>query len=211
MKGVRVLAALALIAGAALVGRAAYMAAKAELAKALIRRSWEESVRTGGTHRPWRWADTYPVARLRIPRIGYDEFVLEGASPRTLAFGPARLDSGARFGEVGNVAVAGHRTSWFKPLQRVEVGDSVQVQWFGRRGGLHSRTYAISEIDVVQPDDVRMALADDELTLITCFPFGSSPYSPQRFVVRAVPAGSHRMKAAGARSIGAAPRNLQSD
>jgi sortase A len=131
------------------------------------------------------------VARLRIPRLNYDEIVLEGATPRTLAFGPARLLSGAALGEPGNLEVAGHRTSWFEPLEGLTMSDTIEVEWYdARHGRLRQRTYVVSDIRVVTPED-RSLLAptsDDVLTLITCYPFGRSPRSPERYIVRASPA-----------------------
>src|SRR5205807_1086503 len=124
---------LALMSGASLTARAAYLHAKAELAGVLIRRAWQETIRRGEPHAPWPWADTHPIARMRIARIKYDEIVLEGATPRTLAFGPARLMSGAGFGEPGNLEVAGHRDSWFEPLQNVEAGDAIELEWYDAR------------------------------------------------------------------------------
>lgn len=195
MKALRFISALLLIAGVMLTGRAAYMYAKAELAGVLIRRAWVESLQSGTHHAPWPWADTYPVARLRIPRLGYDEMVLEGATPRTLAFGPARMQSGARIGEPGNLLLAGHRTSWFRPLEAVRQGDLVELQWFDvRRHELQERSFAVQMIRVVEPRDMELLAPtpDDALTLITCYPFGSSPRSPLRYVVRASPVAPSR-------------------
>jgi sortase A len=192
MKAARIVCALLLITGACLSGRALYMHAKAELAGILIRRAWEQTVQSGRTHAPWPWADTHPVARIRIPRLGYDEIVLEGASPRTLAFGPAHLLNGTGLGEQGNLVLAGHRTSWFRPLEGIAQGDSIQIQWFnGHRGGLQERTYTVSKISVVDPQDTALLTPtpEDELTLITCYPFGHGPRSPQRYIVRASPVG----------------------
>jgi sortase A len=190
VKALRVFCALLLIPGVCLTARALYMHAKAELASVLIRRAWEQSVRTGESHAPWPWADTHPVARLRISRLGYDEIVLEGATPRTLAFGPARLFSGAALGEPGNLLVAGHRTSWFRPLESIAQGDRIEIDWFDPHGGgLHEKNYAVDIIRVVDPRDVTLLAptSEDALTLVTCYPFGYGPRSPQRFVVRALP------------------------
>lgn len=187
MKWLRVIALTVAVSGAALIGRDGYLHAKAELANLLIRRAWEVSVKTGKPQRPWRWADTYPVGRLRISRLGYDEFVLEGATPRTLAFGPARLLAGARFGERGNLAIAGHRTSWFRELERVGVSDEIELEWFDAKGGLRKRSYRVEAIRVVDAAELKITSADDELTLVTCYPFGARPTSPQRFVVIAEP------------------------
>ena len=152
MKVLRLSAVLILITGVCLTGRAVYLHAKAQLAGVLIRRAWEQSLQSGKVHAPWSWADTYPIARLRIPHLDYDEIVLEGAMPRTLAFGPARLFSGAHMGEAGNVVLAGHRTSWFQPLEAIKQGDAIDLEWFDQRSGrLHERAYAVAVIRVVEP------------------------------------------------------------
>lgn len=189
MKVLRIVAVLALLAGTALTVRVGYLQAKAELASILIHRAWDESLTTGKPQLPWSWADTHPVARLRIPALEYDEIVLEGATPRTLAFGPAHLQSGSGFGEPGNIVVAGHRTSWFKPLEKIAPGESIQIDWFDSHARLHHRDYVVQAIHVVDPRDIKLLAPteSDALTLITCYPFGASPTSPQRFIVRADP------------------------
>lgn len=183
--------ALALVAGGALLsGRALYLRAKGELAHALIGRAWKAAVAAGRPVRPWPWADTVPIARLRIPSAGLDAIVLEGASPRVLAFGPARMMNGSAPGEPGNVILAGHRTTDFLPLRRVGRGDTVVLEWIGRDGTLRRRAYRVQDVEIVDPRDTRALreTPDDRLTLITCYPFGRSPRSPQRYVVSAVPA-----------------------
>ena len=198
MKALRLLAAVIIIAGACLTLRAAYMHAKAELAGVLIRRAWKQSLQSGQHHAPWPWADTYPIARLRIPRLDYDEIVLEGATARTLAFGPARLLSGPRPGEPGNLVLVGHRTSWFRRLERITAGDEIQIDWFdSRAGGLRERTYRVGAIQIEEPKGVTLLAptSEDALTLFTCYPFGPNPGSPQRYLVRALPlASSHLAK-----------------
>ena len=197
MKTLRFISALLLIAGVMLTGRALYMHAKAELAGILIRRAWTQSLQSGTHQAPWPWADTYPVARLRIPRLGYDEMVLEGAVPRTLAFGPGRMQSGAKIGEPGNLVLAGHRTSWFRRLEAVQQGDTIELQWFdARQHELRERNFAVQTIRIVEPRDIGLLAptSDDVLTLITCYPFGSSPRSPLRYVVRAAPVAPYRKR-----------------
>ena len=108
------------------------------------------------------------------------------------ALGHARLLSGAALGEPGNLELAGHRTSWFEPLQKVALGDVIEIEWYdSRRAALRTRTYVVGEIRVVAPEDVALLAPTsvDALTLITCYPFGRSPRSPQRYIVRALPAG----------------------
>jgi sortase A len=190
MKAARWLAILLLVVGVSLTARALYLHVKADLAGILIRRAWEHRIQSGTATPPWPWADTYPIARLEIPRLRYDEIVLEGAAPRTLAFGPARLLSGAEVGGPGNLVLAGHRTSWFRPLEGIRRGDAIELQWYDLRSKqLRERRYAVREIRVVDPADLDLLglTADDELTLLTCYPFGRGPGSPERFVVRADP------------------------
>ena len=78
--------------GVASLGQAAWIHAKAGLGQLLIARAWE---RTRGEGRemakPWPGADTWPVARLQVPELGVDRFVLAGGQGRTLAWGPGHL------------------------------------------------------------------------------------------------------------------------
>ena len=84
-------------------------------------------------------------------------------------------------------------TGSFKPLEAVKQGDRIQIEWYDtRRSKLRERTYVVTTIRVVEPQEITLLgpTPDDALTLVTCYPFGRSPTSPQRFIVRAVPLGS---------------------
>ena len=195
MKTLRLLTIVILLAGTCLTARAAYMDAKAQLAGFLIRRAWTQTSTSGDPRAPWPWADTHPIARLQIPRLGYDEIVLDAATPRSLNFGPALVLSAAPIGKPGNVVLAGHRTSWFRPLENIAQGDTIQISWFdSRRRVLYQRTYMVTLVQVVDPQDLALLAptTEDALTLITCYPFSSSPRSPLRFIVRAIPLGASR-------------------
>jgi sortase A len=194
VKLLRILVAITLASGASLTARAGYLHAKAELASVLIHRAWDENIRTGNSLAPWAGADFHPVARLRIPRLGYDEIALDAATPRTLAFGPARLLSGAALGETGNLEFAGHRDTWFRSLESIAIGDTVEVQWFDSRSHrLRQRSYTVSAVDIVKPEDTSLLAQtpNDTLTLVTCYPFSLSPRSPLRYIVRATPDAPH--------------------
>ena len=54
--------------------------AKAALASHLVSNAWAETLASGEPARPWPWADTWPVARLRFPTLKRDIPVLAGAS-----------------------------------------------------------------------------------------------------------------------------------
>jgi len=190
MRQIRILSLVVLVAGAALTVRAGYLHAKAELAEVLIGRAWTESLRTGEARKPWNWADMHPVARLRIPRLKVDEYVLDNASARSLAFGPGVVGNGVHVGAIGNLVIAGHRTSWFLPLEKIAKGDTVELEWFdGRHREVRRREYRVTRMEVVEPRNVSLLTGTegDALTLITCYPFGYRAGSPQRLIVRAEP------------------------
>ena len=190
MRQIRILSFVVLVAGAALTVRAGYLHAKAELAEVLIGRAWTESLRTGEARKPWDWADMHPVARLRIPRLNVNEYVLDNASARSLAFGPGVVGNGVKVGAMGNLVIAGHRTSWFRPLEKIAAGDTVELEWLdGKHKEVRRRGYRVMSVEVVEPRDVSSLAATngDGLTLITCYPFGYAAGSPQRLVVRAEP------------------------
>ena len=65
------------------------MPVKAEVAQQLLNRAWTATSDDRRNVKPWPWADTWPVARLRLPGSGEPLTVLAGASGRNLAFAPA--------------------------------------------------------------------------------------------------------------------------
>jgi len=178
------LAVAALSCGGLLLGEQAWLAVKARLAAVLIDHALEAHLRDGAVHRPWSWADTYPVARLEVPRLGIRRHVLSGASGSSLAFGPGHVDGTAAPNTHGNCVLAGHRDSWFAFLEELRDGDRVQLRAHGS-----VRRYEVVETRVVSMWDAEAveAAGREELTLITCFPFDGLLPSPWRYVVRCEP------------------------
>ncbi len=166
--------------------QAAWIPAKAALAQHLLERAWQR-VQAGGTEaRPWSWADTRPVARIRVPRLGASWIALEGASGRTLAFGPGHLSGTPAPGEPGNSVLFGHRDTHFAALAELRIGDALEVET--RSGGW--RRYVVARTEVVHERDGRLlgpaGPGASWLTLITCYPFGAAGPGPLRYGVRAV-------------------------
>ncbi len=182
-RGAAVLGLLALAAGLLLLGQAGWIHAKARLAEGLLERAWAQTrAAGGGIFRPWPWADTYPVARLRVPDRGIDRIVLAGASGRTLAFGPGHLDGSAPPGRDGHAVIAGHRDTHFRFLQHLQPGDAVEVE---RPDGRRLR-YQVEAGQVIDSRAARLAPAvgPPALTLITCYPFNSLDLGgPLRYLV----------------------------
>jgi sortase A len=183
-RAVRSLAWLLLVIGVWQLGRGGYLEAKAWLSQVLLSSAWSQTLSGHGHTRPWPWADTWPVARLRAPKQDTDLVVLAGASGRTLAFGPGHLDGTAAPGEPGNSVISGHRDTHFRFLKHVHVGDPLQVE----RPDGHWRDYKVVNMKVMDARHARLVTGTDEalLTLVTCYPFDAVvPGGPLRYVVLA--------------------------
>jgi sortase A len=130
------------------------------------------------------------VGRLEIPRLGLAAIVEEGVDQRTLRHAAGHLPGTALPGEAGNVVVAGHRDTFFRPLRDVRAGDTLR---FVTPDGVFQ--YTVAALDVVPPTatDVVAQGSRAEATLITCYPFGYVGPAPQRFVVRAALAAPARV------------------
>lgn len=180
-KGIVIAAA---VVGLACLAQAGWIHAKALLAQALIGHAFERARGGDAPARPWPWADTHAVARLRLPGSGAGLVVLSGSSGRNLAFGPAHDAASVAPGEPGNSVIAGHRDTHFFALAQLQVGDPLSVERLDGR----NVEFTVTAVDVVDSRRWRIALdsATPRLTLITCYPFGAvDPSGPMRFVVTA--------------------------
>jgi len=99
--------------------KAAYIPTKAVVAQAMLERAFTQSLATGQPVKAWGWADTWPVARLEIGRIGAQAIVLKGASGEALAFGPSLLDETSRIGERGTAVIAALMLQALTAMRRV--------------------------------------------------------------------------------------------
>ena len=99
----RAAAALALVGfGLWQLGAGGWIHAKAWLAQRLLASAWQETMANGNAAKPWAWADTHPLARLRVPAHGIDQIVLAGSSGSSLAFAPGHVDGSPAPGEPGS-------------------------------------------------------------------------------------------------------------
>jgi sortase A len=173
---------LALI-GVILFGDGAYIHAKAWLAQVLLEHAFDRSVAIGEVVKPWSWADTWPVARIEVRRIGASAIVLEGISGQALAFGPGHIRQTADAGERGVAVYAAHRDTHFRFLRNVAIGDVIDVT---RSDGEHFR-YRADSSAVVRFDasGIDPAARDAELVLATCWPFDAVTSGPERYVLHA--------------------------
>ncbi len=180
------------------LGMAAYIPLKAEVAQILLEAAWSRTQEGAIRQRPWRWADTWPVAKLRSIAHQRELIVLEGASGRNLAFGPAHISATVAPGEAGNSVIAGHRDTHFAWLEEVTLGEEIVVET-----PRQTLSYRVEEIRIVSENEVGI-MADrgvPTLTLVTCYPFHAvNPGTDRRYVVTAVFTGEHGKIDGGTRS-----------
>ena len=192
-RGVLILAGTVLLgSGALLTGRQGYVRAKGLVAEHLIADAFHRHLGDGRAHRPWSGADTHPIARLEVERLGVRRYVLAGASGSSLAFGPGHVHGTASPNGPGNCVLAGHRDTWFAFLHQLRAGDVLRL--LTRRV---EQVYVVTEIRIVQETDLEVLDPgrEDRLTLVTCFPFDGPVGSPWRYIVssrRATEAGGLR-------------------
>ena len=178
----RVAAALLVLLGVWQVASAGWIHVKANLAQHLIAAAWAQARDGGPSRRPWPWADMRPIARLTVPAHGIELYVLDAASNRALAFGPAHVSGTATPGMRGNAVIVAHRDTHFAFLRTLVLDDEIDVE-VGR--GSPAR-YRVSGVSVVDKGETRVLddAGSPQLTLITCFPFDSVvPGTALRYVV----------------------------
>ncbi len=181
----RLVALLLLVPGCILLGRRAYLEAKAVLAGHLIDRALAAHFRDGRPHRPWAWADMHPIAVLEAGRPGVRCAVLRGATGESMAFGAGHVDGTALPNGRGHSVLAGHRDRAFAFLGGLAQGDTLRLRTAGG-----ARDYVVDGIRIVTAADAGVIepTPEDRLTLLTCYPFGGLLPSRLRYVVTAIPA-----------------------
>ena len=175
--------ALIALTGAVLIGQGGWIHAKALLAQVLLKRAFAQTVATGLNVKPWPWADTWPIARVEIPRIGASAIVLEGSSGQALAFGPGHVEISSNAGEPGVVVYSAHRDTHFRFLKDVKIGDDI----FVTRSDGEVFVYRVTSTAVVRYDDSGIDPRADgsHLVLSTCWPLDAATPGPMRYVVYA--------------------------
>ncbi len=122
------------------------------------------------------------IGRLEIPRLNVSTVVIEGDDNHVLRLGAGHVPGTALPGADGNVGIAAHRDTFFRPLRNIAADDRITLKT--AHGEYH---YVVDSTQIVRPDDVAVlrATARPELTLVTCYPFYYVGSAPLRFVVHA--------------------------
>jgi len=122
------------------------------------------------------------IAKLEAPSVQMTTTVLEGSDDATLSRGAGHIEDTPFPGQSGNIGIAGHRDTVFRPLRRIKVGDPLEITTADR-----TYHYRISKTLIVGPDDVYVLDPTDRptVTLVTCYPFDFIGHAPKRFIVQA--------------------------
>ncbi|MEO8380326.1 MAG: sortase [Acidobacteriota bacterium] len=120
--------------------------------------------------------------RIEIPRLGMTAIVDEGSDEETLARAVGLVRGSAHPGEVGNMVLAGHRDTFFRPLRKIRVNDRIRMIV-----PPHTYEYEVQSTRVVAPEETSVldSRGVEELTLVTCYPFRFIGSAPERFIVSA--------------------------
>jgi sortase A len=127
-------------------------------------------------------ANGQSIGRIRIPSIGADYVIVQGTDEADLQRGPGHYDYTALPGQGKTVAIAGHRTTYGAPFNKIDdikVGDSITLEM-----PYATFTYRVSGTDIVSPTDVGIVdeTGKERLVLTACHPLYSAA---ERYVIYA--------------------------
>lgn len=120
--------------------------------------------------------------KILIPKIGVEWIVHEGTSIASLRKGPGHYPGTVLPGEIGLCVIAGHRTTYGAPFNRVdrlEIGDEIILQTANN----DTFTYFVTAKTEVQPNDIsilQQPFSYPSLALTTCTP---KFYATRRLIV----------------------------
>lgn len=133
-------------------------------------------------HGPHPVADGDVIGMIAIASVGVRAVVVQGDSSDILRRAVGHVPGTPLPGEAGNVALAAHRDTIFRPLRNIKAGDLIDF-----RTATEVIQYRVRSTTIVAPSDVSVldSRGRNELTLITCYPFYYVGHAPDRFVVEA--------------------------
>jgi sortase A len=122
------------------------------------------------------------IGRIEIPRLLLSAVVVEGVDKTALRRAVGHIPGTALPGQAGNVGVAGHRDTFFRPLKDLKVKDEIRFSTL--KGDFK---YEVESLRIVDPANVGVLApsAQNVLTMVTCYPFYFVGPAPKRWIVRA--------------------------
>ena len=164
-----------------------YMLMKAELSQYFIIQAWQKTLNDKQNHKPWSWADTYPILQLNVPRLAKTSYALQGESGRNMAFSVVHLAASGMPGDSKSTVLSGHKDSHFSYLKDLEIGDNITTQ-----DKYNSYKYTVTSTKIINSKNEKLSIRNtNELILTTCYPFSDFQFGGSlRFVVYAIPIDS---------------------
>ena len=173
---------------------AGWIQSKAIIAQQLLKHSWNKTlVDVNGDkkplhhislhHRPWPWADTWPIAKLMVPQHDIEQIILAGDSGSSLAFGPGHSFASATPNSAGTTVISAHRDTHFQFLKDLKANEEILIQTADK-----TVTYQVYDTQVVDSKKIKFQPVSDSqtLVLVTCYPIDShGTGSTLRFLVYA--------------------------
>lgn len=160
---------------------ASWIQSKAIIAQQLLNHSWHKTRinENAINHKPWPWADTWPVAKLIVPQHNIEQVVLAGDSGNSLAFAPGISLASFLPNSQGTTVISAHRDTHFNFLKELKINETFFLQTANK-----TMRYQIYDLQIVNSKTYTIQADTDEPTLIlvTCYPFdaitsgGSSRY-----------------------------------
>jgi sortase A len=122
------------------------------------------------------------LGRIEISRIGIAVVIIEGVDGKSLRRGVGHVPGSALPGGHGNIALAGHRDTFFRDLRNIRQDDQITLSTLAG-----SYEYQVDSIRIVAENEIQVLedSGDSVLTLVTCYPFYYVGPAPRRFIVRA--------------------------
>jgi len=122
------------------------------------------------------------IGRIEVQRLSLSVIVVEGTDTATLRHAAGHIVGTGFPGQSGNIGVAGHRDTFFRPLKNIQRDDIITLTTLGGEC-----RYRVVSTKVVRPESVDVLAPDGNeiLTLVTCYPFHFVGSAPNRFIVRA--------------------------
>ncbi len=122
------------------------------------------------------------IGRIEVRRLGLSVMVVEGTTTTALRRAAGHIESTGMPGVPGNIGIAAHRDTFFRPLRNIRKNDVITLTTLAAE-----YRYRVVSTKIVHPEDVSVLDpgADEILTLVTCYPFFFVGSAPERFIVRA--------------------------
>jgi sortase A len=164
-------------------GDASLKEAKRIVAQAESKYDDEEPIKNLKKIDPPKFGDT--IGLLTIPKIKSELAIVEGTDPNDLKKGVGHYKGSYFPGENGQIVLSGHRDTVFRRLGELKPGDIFEVQMANGKF-----KYELTHTKIVDAEDrtiITLQNTQEELIVITCYPFRFVGNAPQRYIIYAKP------------------------